>query len=46
MGASIAGILCELTGHVEGVARGKGGSMVSWLDQGLARSRDCLTKKL
>ncbi|KAG5670705.1 hypothetical protein PVAND_000951 [Polypedilum vanderplanki] len=27
MGASIAGILCELTGHIEGVARGKGGSM-------------------
>lgn len=29
MGASIAGVLCELTGHVEGVSRGKGGSMVS-----------------
>lgn len=28
MGASIAGILCELTGHVDGLARGKGGSMV------------------
>lgn len=27
MGASIAGVLCELTGHVEGVSRGKGGSM-------------------
>lgn len=27
MGASVAGVLCELTGHVEGVARGKGGSM-------------------
>lgn len=29
MGASIPGVLCELTGHSEGVARGKGGSMVS-----------------
>lgn len=28
MGASIAGVLCELTGNVEGVSRGKGGSMV------------------
>lgn len=27
MGASITSILCELTGNVEGVARGKGGSM-------------------
>lgn len=27
MGASINGVLCELTGNVEGVARGKGGSM-------------------
>lgn len=29
MGASIASVLCELTGNVEGVSRGKGGSMVS-----------------
>jgi pyruvate dehydrogenase E1 component alpha subunit len=29
MGASVAGVLCELTGNIEGVARGKGGSMVS-----------------
>lgn len=28
MGSSIAGVLCELTGHVDGVSRGKGGSMV------------------
>lgn len=28
MGAPIAGVLCELTGNVEGVSRGKGGSMV------------------
>jgi TPP-dependent pyruvate/acetoin dehydrogenase alpha subunit len=28
MGASIAGVLCELTGHIDGVAKGKGGSMV------------------
>jgi len=27
LGASIASVLCELTGHVEGVSRGKGGSM-------------------
>ncbi|CRL07127.1 CLUMA_CG020122, isoform A [Clunio marinus] len=27
MGASIASVLCELTGHIEGVSRGKGGSM-------------------
>ncbi|CAO1420693.1 unnamed protein product [Diamesa tonsa] len=27
MGASIASVLCELTGHVDGVSRGKGGSM-------------------
>lgn len=32
MGASIAGVLCELTGHVEGVSRGKGGSMVRNFD--------------
>lgn len=30
MGSSIAGVLCELTGHVDGVSRGKGGSMVSY----------------
>lgn len=29
MGASIAEVLCELTGHKHGVARGKGGSMVT-----------------
>lgn len=28
MGGSVAGILCELTGHSEGLTRGKGGSMV------------------
>lgn len=28
MGASISSVLCELTGNVEGVSRGKGGSMV------------------
>lgn len=27
MGASISSVLCELTGHVDGVSRGKGGSM-------------------
>lgn len=28
MGVSIAGVLCELTGHIDGCSRAKGGSMV------------------
>lgn len=29
LGVPIAKVLCELTGHIEGCSRGKGGSMVS-----------------
>lgn len=28
MGAKISDVLCELTGHIDGCAKGKGGSMV------------------
>lgn len=28
MGVSVPGVLCELTGHIDGCSRGKGGSMV------------------
>lgn len=41
MGAPAAGILCELTGHVEGLSRGKAGSIVSFLLNGHRNLTNC-----